>query len=148
MYREEIQTTHVCNAGARGYVSRFVRSIIAMALLLIGYLAAPCGVTAQTMRSTAAGIPSRELTGATRAMMIFVARRRWHVDVGFAAADLGAPLDALAAQFPGVKYLFFGFGDRRYLMAKHQALPAMLGNSHLQYLGGRGVESRGAAGSQ
>jgi hypothetical protein len=104
-----------------------VGSIIATTLLLIGCLPAPCAVAAQTMRSTAAGISSRELTGPAGAMTIFVARRGWHVDVGFAAADLGAPLDSLAAQFPGAEYLFFGFGDRRYLMAKHQTLPAMLG---------------------
>jgi hypothetical protein len=47
--------------------------------------------------------------------------------IGIAAADLGAPLEALTAQFPGVKYLFFGFGDRHFLMAKHQNLPALLG---------------------
>ncbi|MGC1388035.1 MAG: DUF2459 domain-containing protein [Steroidobacteraceae bacterium] len=108
-------------------VSWFVRSIIAIAPLLIGGLTEPSAVTAQTVRSSAAGTPSLESPGAPKAMMIFVARRRWHVDVGFAARDLGAPLDALAAQFPGVKYLFFGFGDRHYLTAKHQALPAMLG---------------------
>jgi len=60
-----------------------VRSIIAIALLLIGCLPAPSGVTAQTMRSTAAGITSRKSTGAPRAMMIFVAQRGWQIDAGF-----------------------------------------------------------------
>ncbi len=62
-----------------------------------------------------------------QATVIFVARRDWHIDVGFAAADLKAPLDALIGQFPGVRYVFFGFGDRHYLMAKSQNVPAMLG---------------------
>jgi hypothetical protein len=55
---------------------------------------------------------------------IYVVRRGWHVDVGFAASDMEAPLIAIAAKFPGVRYLFFGFGDRRYLMAHHH-VPAM-----------------------
>ena len=59
--------------------------------------------------------------------VIFVARRDWHIDIGFAATDLGAPLDALIGQFPGVRYVFFGFGDRHYLLAKSQNVPAMLG---------------------
>lgn len=63
---------------------------------------------------------------AARTTVIFVARRDWHIDVGFAAADLGAPLDALIAQLPGVRYVFFGFGDRHYLMAKTRNLPVML----------------------
>jgi hypothetical protein len=58
--------------------------------------------------------------------VIFVARRDWHIDIGFAAPDLKAPLDALIGQFPGVRYVFFGFGDRHYLMAKSQNVPAML----------------------
>jgi hypothetical protein len=57
---------------------------------------------------------------------VYVVRRGWHVDVGFAAVQLAPPLDALEAEFPGAKYLFFGFGDRRYLMAKHRNTPAML----------------------
>lgn len=60
------------------------------------------------------------------APVIYIVRRGWHVDVGFAADDLAPPLDALEAGFPGVRYLIFGFGDRRYLMSKHRT-PAMLG---------------------
>jgi hypothetical protein len=32
----------------------------------------------------------------------------------------------LADDFPGVRFLFFGFGDRHYLLAKEQSFPAML----------------------
>jgi hypothetical protein len=64
---------------------------------------------------------------AARTTVIFVARRDWHIDIGFAAADLEAPLDASIGQFPGVRYVFFGFGDRHYLMAKSRNVPAMLG---------------------
>ena len=61
-----------------------------------------------------------------RSAAIYVARRGWHVDVGFAASDIGTPLGAIARQLPGARYLFFGFGDRRYLMSAHHGAPAML----------------------
>jgi hypothetical protein len=62
----------------------------------------------------------------TGASVIYVARRGWHTDIGFAAADLAAPLKSLATDFPGVRYLFFGFGDSHYLMAKKQNFPVLL----------------------
>ncbi len=58
---------------------------------------------------------------------IYVVRRGWHIDIGFAVAELVAPLGAVSGEFPGSRYLLFGFGDRRYLMAKHSHVPAMLG---------------------
>ncbi len=64
---------------------------------------------------------------AARTTVIYVARRDWHIDIGFAAVDLGAPLDALVGKLPGVRYVFFGFGDRHYLMAKTHNVPVMLG---------------------
>ena len=51
--------------------------------------------------------------------VIYVVRRSWHIDLGFAAADLQPPLNAVAAKFPGARFVFFGFGDRHYLEAKH-----------------------------
>jgi hypothetical protein len=58
---------------------------------------------------------------------IYVVRRGWHIDLGFAVPELVAPLGTVARDFPGARYLVFGFGDRRYLMAKHSHVPAMLG---------------------
>jgi hypothetical protein len=60
------------------------------------------------------------------APVIYVARRGWHVDIGFAQADLQPPLSLLAEQFPGVRYLFFGFGDQQYLVAKKHNAPVLL----------------------
>jgi hypothetical protein len=51
---------------------------------------------------------------------IYVARRSWHVDVGFDAADLLPPLQGILQELPGATSLFFGFGDRRYLASKHR----------------------------
>jgi hypothetical protein len=58
---------------------------------------------------------------------IYVVRRGWHIDIGFAVPELVAPLGSITGEFPGARYLLFGFGDRRYLMAKHSHVPAMLG---------------------
>jgi hypothetical protein len=53
---------------------------------------------------------------------VIVVRRGWHIDVGFARADLEPPLSALAADLPAARYILFGFGDMHYLMAqKHGA---------------------------
>ena len=58
--------------------------------------------------------------------VIYVARRGWHIDVGLAAADLMPPLNAVADRFPDSRYIFFGFGDRRYLAAKNHSAPVLL----------------------
>lgn len=56
---------------------------------------------------------------------LFVARRGWHVDIGFAVDAAPESLRALVRELPGARYVFLGFGDRRYLRAHHR-LPAML----------------------
>ena len=65
--------------------------------------------------------------GSAKSTVIYVVRRGWHIDIGFAAADMQPPLNSVAGQFPGVRYLFFGFGDRHYLLAKERNAPASLG---------------------
>jgi len=62
----------------------------------------------------------------SQSAVIYVVRRRWHIDIGFAAADLESPLNSLRSDFPGVRYLFFGFGDERYLLAKNRNGPVLL----------------------
>ena len=57
---------------------------------------------------------------------VYVARRRWHIDVGFAAEDLRGPLVGVLGQFPGARYAFFGFGDRHYLLSKDHEASALL----------------------
>jgi uncharacterized protein (TIGR02117 family) len=49
---------------------------------------------------------------------ILVVRRGWHTDVGFLAAEIAPPLASVRAQFGDAHYLTFGFGDRRYLLAR------------------------------
>jgi len=66
---------------------------------------------------------------------LFVARRGWHIDVGFRVGELAQPMSLLGGEFPGASYVFFGFGDRRYLMARNRATPLML----LALIPGRGL---------
>jgi hypothetical protein len=63
---------------------------------------------------------------ADNSTVIYVIRRQWHVDIGFAAADLQPPLASLRTDFPATRYLLFGFGDRHYLMDKDRGLGGML----------------------
>src|ERR1700728_2994898 len=57
---------------------------------------------------------------------LYLARRRWHMDVGFAADALRLPLARVAREFPASRYVFSCFGDRHYLLAKNQSGPALL----------------------
>jgi hypothetical protein len=66
-------------------------------------------------------------SNAEPAAIIYVVRRAWHIDIGFAASELAPPLSSLADGFPGVNFLLFGFGDRRYLQSRSRRLPNMLG---------------------
>jgi hypothetical protein len=66
---------------------------------------------------------------------IFVARRGWHIDVGFMVDELALPLRFIRGEFPGARYVFFGFGDRRYLESRNRGVPLML----LALLPGRGL---------
>jgi len=86
----------------------------AVAWLAASLVAAPCTVVAQSSPA------------AQDAAVIYVARRGWHVDIGFAAADLQPPLTSLMNEFPGAQYVFFGFGDRRYFLARHHHAPGLL----------------------
>jgi hypothetical protein len=63
---------------------------------------------------------------AASSAVIYVVRRGWHIDVGFDVAELQPPLKSLVTEFPDVKYLFFGFGDRHYLLAKDRNPPVLL----------------------
>ncbi len=64
------------------------------------------------------------VTGAAQ-QTLYVVRRGWHIDVGIDAVEAVGALAQLRTQFPGVRYLLFGFGDRRYLESQHRG-PALL----------------------
>jgi hypothetical protein len=58
--------------------------------------------------------------------IIYVIKRSWHVDIGFATADLQPPLASLRTDFANSRYLLFGFGDRHYLLDKDRGFGGML----------------------
>ena len=74
-----------------------------------------------------AGIVRPFESAAQHSELIYVIRRGWHIDIGFAVRALEPPLQSLATQFPGARYLFFGFGDLHYLLAKDHNGPVLLG---------------------
>jgi hypothetical protein len=92
-----------------------------LATMLVAGFAAWLGLAGCTpLRSSArdAGDP---------AVTLFVVRNSWHMEVGFATADLEPPLAPVSAQFAGARYLLFGFGDRHYFLAKNRNAPVLLG---------------------
>jgi hypothetical protein len=64
-------------------------------------------------------------TGPT--VVIYVIKRSWHTDIGFSAADLHSPLASLHQALPHARYMFFGFGDKRYLMNRVGRLGGLVG---------------------
>jgi hypothetical protein len=66
------------------------------------------------------------VSGASVASTAYVARRGWHVDIGIEVAELAPPLASAAAALPGAQYLFFGFGDRHYMLAKKHNASVLL----------------------
>jgi hypothetical protein len=58
---------------------------------------------------------------------LYLARRSWHIDVGFAVRDLCPSLAFIARRFPQAQYVFFGFGDRHYLLAKIKGTSTLAG---------------------
>jgi hypothetical protein len=57
---------------------------------------------------------------------LYVVRRGWHIDICIAAADLREPLAVMTTWFPDVRYLVFGFGDRRYLVDHDRRFAGLL----------------------
>jgi uncharacterized protein (TIGR02117 family) len=46
----------------------------------------------------------------------------WHTDIALAAADVTGPAAAVAAAFPGARFLEFSFGDRAFYMAREESV--------------------------
>ncbi|HEY1726421.1 MAG TPA: DUF2459 domain-containing protein [Steroidobacteraceae bacterium] len=94
---------------------RVLRSTCLLAVIGVALLLGAC-----------ADLPSRTSAQATGPYTLLVVRRAWHVDVGWSAGELKSPLNTVAAQFPGLRYLLFGFGDRHYLLDHDHGSGGML----------------------
>jgi uncharacterized protein (TIGR02117 family) len=71
-------------------------------------------------------LPSGPAAGSAALATIYLVKQRWHTGVGFAAKDLEPPLASMRMAFPGARYLLFGFGDRHYLLSRHQGIGVLL----------------------
>jgi uncharacterized protein (TIGR02117 family) len=58
---------------------------------------------------------------------IYVVERGWHTDIALPADQVSGPLASLERDFPGVRFIVFGFGERAYLMARNGGSGEMLG---------------------
>jgi hypothetical protein len=102
-----------------------LRSIASLGLVAAGF-AAVAVVGGSLAGCTLTRTPAPDRSRAEPSTTVYVVRRKWHIDVGFATADLG-PLASVSAEFPGARYVFFGFGDRHYLLAKNHDAPVLSG---------------------
>jgi hypothetical protein len=50
--------------------------------------------------------------------VIYVVGRGWHTDIGLPVDAINGPLAGLESDFPGVRFMVFGFGERNYLMTR------------------------------
>jgi Protein of unknown function (DUF2459) len=71
-------------------------------------------------------LPRHAAGDSSSSALIYVIKRKWHVDIGFGAPDVRPPLAALRAEFPGTQFLLFGFGDRHYLLDEDRGLRGAL----------------------
>lgn len=71
-------------------------------------------------------VPQHSAGASDSSSVLYVIKRKWHVDIGFAAADVQPPLAALRAEFAGTQFLLFGFGDRHYLLDEDRGLRGAL----------------------
>ena len=111
------------HAGTTSYLTRCLpraatAAVRAVLLASIGLLVACSAVPMRHAQPTATPPPATTI--------IYVVRRSWHVDIGFAAADLQPPLAALRSDFPEARFLLFGFGDRHYLLDHDRGFGGML----------------------
>jgi uncharacterized protein (TIGR02117 family) len=95
---------------------------LAMALVLAG-----CGSMPRRAAETALVPETAPVPETGPPVTIYVIKRSWHTDIGFAAADLRAPLATLRAALPEAHYLLFGFGDKHYLMTRENSFEGMVG---------------------
>ncbi len=68
---------------------------------------------------TDAPVPDGEAT-------IYVVERGWHTDIGLPVDEVTGPLTALERDFPGIRFMVFGFGERQFYMAHDAGSGEML----------------------
>jgi len=90
---------------------------------LAGACVAPAALAVALLGCRAVPAPPPLAASPTdRPATIYVVARGWHTDVGLEVAAIDANLRPLAAEFPGARYLLFGFGERDWLLTRQHTL--------------------------
>jgi Protein of unknown function (DUF2459) len=58
--------------------------------------------------------------------IIYVVGRGWHTDIGLPVDEVHGPLANLERDFPGIRFMVIGFGERNYLMTRGNGSGEML----------------------
>ena len=104
-------------------VLRFADKALARySFLFLAVVSVPCGV-AGCARPT----PVKPYAGsAPPTEKIYVISGGWHTELGLSLEALSGPLAALKPDFPGARYLIFGWGARDYYMARNPGIGDLL----------------------
>ena len=62
--------------------------------------------------------PAYHEAASTDGVALYVIAAGWHTEIALAVAAIDHPLRAVAPDFPGARYLAFGWGERNYYMAR------------------------------
>ncbi len=76
--------------------------------------------------SGCASVPRPQGMPAAGNAVIYVVGRGWHTDIGLPVDEVHGPLVGLEGDFPGVRFMVFGFGERNYLMTRTAGFGEML----------------------
>jgi len=84
------------------------------------------GVMAGSLAGCAAAtlMPGRAVPSGDAA--IYVVGRGWHTDIALPVVEVSGPLASLEDDYPGVRYMVFGFGERAYYMSHDEGSGEML----------------------
>ena len=74
---------------------------------------------------TAAPAPG-DANAAPRNAIVYVIERGWHTDIGLPVEEMTQPLATLQSDFPGARFLTFGFGERQFVLSREVTLGGML----------------------
>lgn len=58
--------------------------------------------------------------------VVYVIQRDWHTDIALPVDNVTGPMTLLKGDFPGVRYLSFGFGERQFLVNRKTDFMTML----------------------
>jgi len=79
------------------------------------------------MLSGCISLPAQpRVVDASRRPSIYLVEHGWHTDIALPVDELVGATEPLKHDFPGARYLVFGFGDRRYFMTQRTTFDDIL----------------------